>query len=594
MFRSLLLLVCLVRLSLGTWQTEFHPRHQSRELLQIVKGTLDETPRRDLAGNKVNHNFCAQDSEGNCQWQTYAEALGIMAVPGLLLAFLSLVGLPIFLIMRFGCNLWGGRRRSPGVFCGGYPGDSGVCWDNDEDDFKEYTTSHILYLRLALFLCFLLILVLCIVGFFCNRNFDVSVRTLGDTVVDTANTIISRSSELSQDLKQLPHSASLVSQLDEMVSNVKGYTDQAATVRDQADMYNRYRSAFSLLCFILPLIVLLGGCIGSFGNFRGLVFVMALSCFVASIFCWLSFAATWPMTTVVLDVCNDLQSFLTEARATSTTVNVTSSVFNTTNLTSTTGTVSTGFDFSVPDGNPVEVILKCQNGDFFRDVEASATRSLVSAFNAACSAVSGVCNQAPNNCSQLTCNTTMLPTYKQLVVVDSVLGCYNTGTSAFQQCPATSPCSGATLELRPCRYRNTTIQACATGCNNTQMRNMSSVFVTNVDLLVSYNTILTQQIFPLLDCSFVNAAFQDIKAAMCDNTNQGIDAMCTVSLLLGVVLVPTTFFLVMGRKRFRRSLHEDLAEDLNIGKKYKDDEERHWKGYEFEEVNTAKPGANRT
>lgn len=54
------------------------------------------------------------DSNGDCHWADYAQSLAVFAIPGIALAALSILALPVFVIFRFCCNTFGGRRRTKG------------------------------------------------------------------------------------------------------------------------------------------------------------------------------------------------------------------------------------------------------------------------------------------------------------------------------------------------------------------------------------------------------------------------------------------------------------------------------------------------
>jgi len=288
-----------------------------------------------------------------------------------------------------------------------------------------------------------------------------------------------------------------------------------------------------ILSFALPLFLLVVGAVGAVFNIPIFAMLAGLLCFLCSFFVWISVGIHDAVDTVTKDICKVIRKYTDDNKVSN------SSVVNGT-LTDSTQQI-------------VNQILSCNTGDAFKSIESLATNALQNAVEFACNATEKLCNntiaiQCPdsflNNCTKDT-----LPAFLDSSIEDYLDGCYDSYPTVI--CPYDSSVDGPCTNVFPCWNVSRTIRECATECNNTDLRTYSNESVVNLDLLEAYYIIAYDEIFPLLNCTTIKNAFDELENELCDTFSHSITKVAGASAALGFFLIPGTILLILGFKRFR-------------------------------------------
>jgi len=444
----------------------------------------------------------------------------IAAAPGIILAILSLLALPIFLALRCICNSVGGRKRSEGIMC------------VNPENFSGYSRSQVIIVKVLLAIVLVGIFLCCLIGFIGNQSLNRGITTMENSLLDTATEIYNKTNNIGIQLQLLPYTASYGEQLQGYVNSSSTYITEGNNVKTQISKYNNYRTIAIAISYAFPLGLLVIGTIAAIFNLKYVSFAAAMFCFICSILIWLSFGVHYLTQVVIGDVCVEINVYFQEF------------------------TNNQSFSTS---SSPLDVLISCKNGDnVFEPIENIALGALNNSIQEYCNTINTVCSDNHVNCSAnlegSNCTINNIIKFENHSVTDYLLACSDDNECIFDA--DTVNCS--ITEQYVCYAKTVDVETCSTACNNSELRNYTSIAVYNLHLLEKYENILFNEIFPLLNCSFVATAFNEVDDSLCIDVKSGIDRIAISSGILGAFLVPGTILLIIGFKRFRSDREADL------------------------------------
>lgn len=501
------------------------PRIESGRHLLADGDDKSTGTRSTWRGVKISNRICGMDENGDCHIMEYAEALSKYAAPGIILAILSIISLPVFCIGRFCCNCFGGRRRSKGICCG------------KRDQFEGYSLKEIWIIKLLLIAAMVGIALCVILGYVGDKSVSTGITKSTTTLISAGNTIVDKASIIAYNLSSLPYTKDEGAQIGEFVDTAKTFLDQAESIEVVIKEYNKYRSIAVIISFALPLGLLVIGVVGAIFNFRYLALIAFFFCFLVSIIIWISFSVHSVVHTVFIDVCYELDVVMTDPPPPQN--NSTSG-----NNTNTDDGGNGGIQDMIKD------IYYCTQ---FSNVGDLARGALDDSYKTACDGLTKLCNDSYVNCSDSynggNCSRENLQNFLGEHIRDYVIGCND--TYPIEQCPANDINSCMNPYL--CVDQMRTVKDCATNCINEELRGYANTTVFGLEMLFLYTDIIENEVLPLLNCTIVQNTFSDVSDAMCVNIKQGVSRISVASGFLGALLIPGTILLLLGFKRFRKN-----------------------------------------
>jgi len=468
----------------------------------------DILSRQTIDGDTVSSRFCAMDSNDKCHWTDYGKYLASVFVPPFVIGILSCIVCPCVLCCRFVCGIPGGKEPSKGYCCGG-----------KAEDFEGYSKKHIWIMKFLVWGLAGSIAILMIVGFTGDSKVRTGIRGMGDTIIGAGQEIVDRVNKVGDEMLSLNYTADAGDQVTRAADDAQKIIDQANKVKKQVYKYDSYRSAALVLSLVLPLCAVGSGAVGALLNWKYLALIPVIFVFTISCIVWISSSIHLTFATVFEDICVEIDDYL-------------------------------GSDTN--SSNPVlDVILQCSNGQAFQDLRDTVEQAQQEAVNQTCQAIEDTCSDPDVGCSYdpNNCTGDGVDTYLNFVVYDYLIGCNDAGV----ECPYTgSSCSSPFV----CQNISRTVYECSTQCNNTELRDSCATAVDGILLYDNYTSLLLDDILPLLDCTFILDAMEDLQVYLCKDFAGGIRQISVADIIIAVLLVPTTFALFMGYKRFRSSWKE--------------------------------------
>jgi len=430
--------------------------------------------------------FCdINEQTGECDYEKYGKELAAVAGPGIVLCILSIVGIPVFLIARCCCNLFGGKERSPGVCCG------------DPKDFKGYSTITNLIFYVSIGLVFVGMFLAALFGFLGDKKLKNGIDDFINTIIDTGENVIDRAANISTTLSNLQYTEDAATQISDFVHTADGYLSTAKSIKSVVDKYDQIRSAAIISSLVLPWFLLtLGVLVGCLLKVRCCSFTSGIFSFLASAIIWTSFAIHITISSVFTDLCNEIDSYLANAE----------------------------------QSNPaLDQVINCDNGTNFKSIFDLAAKARNESYYSGCSAYTEICSQT--NCNIAGCGTIeTFASFKTLAIIVD-----------FDECGG-----------NPCNFHNRTLEDCSNNCVDSDFQTHALLAVANCELLQEYTDVVSDQIEPLLNCSFVQQTFSKLRNVLCSEITDGITGIAIASAFMGVLLVFSTIQLIVGYKRFGR------------------------------------------
>jgi len=206
----------------------------------------------------------------------------------------------------------------------------------------------------------------------------------------------------------------------------------------------------------------------------------------------------------------------------------------------------------------LDSLVSCSNSKGLGVIEDLANEAIAKATNASCSAIGQLCSDPKAGCEYnyngSNCTVGNLESLPNMTMKDYQLGCRSNLTS---QCTNLTNCSPD----HQCTYaeHNTTVGECAVSCINSQQRELANETIYSQDLLFKYESIVQNDIGPILNCTYVKSAIDSLHGALCQTLDAAVLTIAYSSGILGVLLMPGTIALILGFKRFANPKGGDVG-----------------------------------
>lgn len=562
--------------------------YQQRSILETESISKPSTSEREAAAKIIDNSitmpryifftnnlkltrypaaFCGGENVDNCDTKHYAESIFLTSGIGFLVAAISLIMGILFWAFR--CCCFGGCHASDGFFI---PGDR-----FDEGMGEGYTTKHVTIIKILCVATLVCLVPFFVVGHVGNAAFSTGVNDFTGTVMEAANTVIDNLKYINTTLASLeaPPELNFEEQIQEAISSAlaagEQVTEKGKTISDEASYYNSIRERVILAGLILPLCMVAVTVVAALFNLAPLSLVTAILGFIVLSYGWIAFSIHYPLSLVATDVCvtfdngglSDLLSIdpIPGENVTYPLYNVSSTdlILN--------ALIECGLDNTNSGANnPFKPLLDvAQNG-------------LTYAYELVCQGFNTVCNttyECPTDntytsfttckvmdCpANLECNRDTVSEYMRSNITDFTYGCVFTDTNPpVAYCPYEGECPGTRIVCDP---KPVPFNECPDQCRLQEARDSTSLVIRGLNLLNSYNDILVNHIFPLLDCKLIADTLKGVQDALCVTLVNSLTYISTGEAGLSSFMIVGVVLSILGIKRFSISnrIDKDSADD---------------------------------
>ncbi len=505
-----------------------------RSLLEFST-IADDIPRLD-----PNDGFEEYKGGFDPDEEAYAYSLGFLAIPGVALAALSLLVPIFFFLIRILCCTW---RKGGG------------CWPTAKR--KKGMLCPIV--SIGTFTIF--VLVGSIIIYIYGAASTESVNDFTDSLVVNTKLVIKEFVDVSDALVQS------AAKLNTEVSVVTDLTKDAIKLQGEVDDFqknlNDIFEIIDLAFMIAACVFLFFGLvtfISSACKWRSVAIVLTLITPLISVIAWISMAASFPLTSLFADVCNESLEYLADP------------------------TNSTITDYiPCPDRNTsVEALEEAYKNivDLTEEVNKEITASLVDVNNAVaqCDAAEALGNTIPG-CTQAREAAKMEMMCVPFVdcsdpVYSSSQRCTSTGEDritkyALSACPFPTAKNKVTLQEFASYYEP---YSCRAGLSESECRAQAKpISAVRFAQMVSYaeGAAGLVRVLPetesLVTCQFVKRTLKDLTKNHCDDCVKNLDTLWIGFTLVGVGLFVLWFLLITAQARMVKL--NDQAFELEMGAK---------------------------
>ncbi|KNC54171.1 uncharacterized protein AMSG_09955 [Thecamonas trahens ATCC 50062] len=482
-----------------------------RQLLTTADGMQKIMPRTAFSG-KVSNRFCGLDENGECQYGPYLQSLGLLIIPPVVFAVLSLLVPCAFFLPRLVLGFWGGRSPSHGWF-------KPVV---RETQFPGYSRTSIVRTK-ALYVGIAGTMIgVVVAGMLGNMLVSSATSTFVDTVLESAIDVVTTAERVVAEMAGVVYTpAGFQTRVQPALDAAAAVLDSGQTMRDTVQTYSAIR-LFVMYGFLgVPLIFAAVGLAGPLLNARKLAFGCSMSATCIMFLTWSIFAIHVLLIVLFSDLCVEID----ELRA------VDSS--------------------AISNATVLNKLLGCgATNSSFDSLVAEAEAGLTAAAAAACSAHALLCTEQYQVCPPTPCSIATIESLLLADVLDFELGCYSAPNPVCT--PGGGAASGCPSQLvGPCDAAPMTIRTCAESCRPAGSKAAAAAFVSAADAVAVYQRLLFADIKPLQECSFVTQLFTSVQDTVCVDMLGGLDALGTTLAAEAVLVAVLMVLLILGLKRFR-------------------------------------------
>jgi len=509
---------------------------------------LPSTPTRaTFNAGPISGRLCAADANGNCQWLSYAQAIGRMTIPALVLAPVSIIAFWAFCLGRCCCNCFGGIQRTPGNVCYGKTCCGDSCWPHE---FSGYSAASIWVVRILYVVCFIALLAVMIPGFFGNAKVSKGITSPGQNFLSFADGIQAQAKGFLDRLSALPYTNTANGTFGEIVSKIQPLRDTGTTINQQINKAEQYRMPIFIVFLVLAPLCFGIGILGGFLNKWKLIFGCALVAFWMSLFIWLIFGIQYALLIVVNDTCNEM-------------------VLWNNNLANATVYIQAGVTPPKPQETSfienLNSLVSCSQNSSFTDIANKIRTGQNQAYSTLCDP--GALPQFCFNNDLLRANTTLLCSFSgtadQVDIVYHQPACvflreYN-NTGNFSDCIAAAQIAlqgnFTVLDIsttNPPVCQALLLSSCPTKCYTSESRNTTAEVIGTLSVLEEYIQLFTDVLNSnLLNCLVFQPLASSLQVAVCDQLSGGGDLLEQAFLSIAIILIPGTILAILASKRWR-------------------------------------------
>jgi len=460
---------------------------------------LSGAPRRTFSGPPASGQFCSYNTETQtCDWVSYAQSVGLLLVPGVVIGVLSILVLIIFCLVR-AC---------------------GCCYDKTQ----TATPRQLVTLKIAIIINVILIGVLLIVAFVGNSKVSSGASDATGGILSFADEIQGVIANVSQELATYNVSLDINSTLN----SISGLSVQAHTTRDEFLHYENIRKSVFIAGYVLLILMCILALVSCF---IWLCFSGQINCccgLIQIIFMWVIFTLGIGLGTVVTDVCTTFDNQLDNSQTGVTVNGVLGSFIGEW------GSNCTAFE-----------VLKADAYSKYYDI----ADQLCSEYNDFCTNP----KYAPfilkcGNCSR----GVVYSDLKTTTIVNDLLQCPDS------RCPI-GFCS-AQPNGYPCMYTNRTLDNCANSCYNDQLKSATSQIRTYLPILDGIKGVL-DYLAPYLGCQLITMFITAVHEPLCNEFLSGISMLFVASAIIGLLLIAFVIQALLAIHVFDPTLDAIYPED---------------------------------
>lgn len=496
---AVLLFACLLPFCLATdtaesWTAKYKKIGEVvvAENRALIRGVENGEHSRELL-YLDNVRFCAipedQDAQVDpvtgyptCNAEEYGMSLAAIALPGIILAGLSLVGCVLYTFCLCcsccKCCCCGCARKEP----------------------KAINKCKNLIIILLTAVAVAIVAVGFAITITGNQQTSVATTELTNVVVEALDTIVERVDRIADSIQNLTGVPEDVSDIIQAAQNTaERYRNDSADTIAIIQQIDQARLAVIFIASLVAVIIVGLGFLACFCR-KGRKFLMAMSvlAFLSSFVIWLSLALHLVVVEVMYDMCDEINRM--EEREAN-------------------GTL--GAD------NPLGYLIKCRDNDtsmaqLFGAVQQG--KDLV--VNQTCGLIIDSCGQQQIQCSgdYASCNSDNLFTLpNSTFITDRTFACTVGGVPSTVNLPTDCDVPASASQ----NYEaNVTIAECAISCRNTYLRNQTATATQLLDTVEAYFRVL-DEVEAALNCRFVYDAFQNGKTTICTTF---VDAFTFIAL----------------------------------------------------------------
>eukprot|EP01119_Soliformovum_irregulare_P019315 TRINITY_DN6087_c1_g1_i2.p1 TRINITY_DN6087_c1_g1~~TRINITY_DN6087_c1_g1_i2.p1 ORF type:complete len:462 (-),score=80.58 TRINITY_DN6087_c1_g1_i2:54-1439(-) len=414
---------------------------------------LSGAPRKTFSGPPATGQFCSYDSQTQkCDWLAYGQSVGVLLVPGVVIAILSILVLIIFCLVR-AC---------------------GCCYDKTQ----PATPRQLVTLKIAIIINVILIGVLLIVAFVGNSKVSSGASNATGGILSFTDEIQGVITNVSVQLASFNVSLDINSTLDSIASlSAQGHSTQIEFEHYEGIRKSVFIAGYVLL--ILMCVLALVSC------FIWLCFSGQVNCccgLIQIIFMWLIFTLGIGLGTVVTDVCTTFDNQLDNSQTGVTVNGVLGSFIGEW------GSNCTAFE-----------VLKADAYNKYYDIADEL-----------CSKYNDFCTDPRYAAFILKCGNCSRGVHysdlKTTTIVNDLLQCPDS------RCP-TGSCTGRP-DGEPCMYTNRTLDNCADSCYNGQLKSATVQIRAYLPVLDGIKGIL-DYLSPYLGCQLITMFITAVHEPLC-------------------------------------------------------------------------------
>jgi len=454
--------------------------------------------RDKLGGGSVNATFCALDTDKQCHWEPYALSLAQISLPFIILAALSILAIPFFIIGRYAFGCCGGRRPAPGTLFFGHNACFGKI--NHDESFRQYPKYQLWAVILTVALLFVAVIVCMIVGLVGNGLVHKGIDNSFSTVTTTLDLLASKINSAVEGVNNISgaNTTAISSVTNSLLEVAKNATTVSNQINDSKSTFESARSAVTIIVLILPALFILMAAAGGIFRLPKIIYAAFFITFLVSLLLWLATGIYVAIAVMAYDGCNTARPYVAELR-------------------------------SLPsDQVPTDAIpqfIACSNGAQFANYRARALQTQDSIRSGICSLQNQICQSSGQTCSSTPCqkgnyNATLA------TIINDDNGVQRTATS------------------------------CAVSCTNSNLKTATSGLVRLVGYSETYDGIYYNDLLPVINCSIVDPAIDDVIVQVCGDASTGTNNVAGVFLALAILEVFITVVTLMSYKRWRNQPQE--------------------------------------
>jgi len=503
--------------------------------------------RATFNSGTVSGRLCAADDNGNCKWVDYAQAIGRMTIPALVLAPVSFVAFWAFCLGRCCCNCFGGKQRTPGNVCYGKTCCGEECWPHE---FTGYDTVSIWVVRILYVVCFIALIAVMIPGFFGNAKVSKGITSPGQNFLSFADSIQAEAKGFLDRLTALPFTSSANSSFADVINKIQPLRDTGNTINDQIKKAEQYRMPVFIAFLVLAPLCFGIGILGGFLNQWKLIFGCALMAFWISLFVWLLFGIQYALLVVVNDTCNEM-------------------VLWNSNLANATVYIKAGQTPPKPQKTSfienLNTIVSCSQNSSFTDIENKIRTGQDTAYMTLCdpNALPEFCFNNQTVLATTTAQCARSGTADQVGIVYNQQACQllrdYQASGNFSACVAAAQIAlqgnftvldASTTNPPVCQALH--LNDCPTKCYTEDARNNTAEVIVTLVVLDQYLQLFADVLNSnLLNCLVFQPLVTSLEGSVCDQLSNGGDILEQAFLSIAIILIPGTILAILAAKRWR-------------------------------------------